>query len=115
MEQYAGIDVSLESASVCVVDANGKVISRLRRGAVLQPDGSQQVHTALSEVLKASGELLLYDEEVPREGQHVNRLRVVARWIDGSTWLWTAFRKQVGRGEGSSGLAFDQLERDGGA
>jgi len=34
---------------------------------------------------------------------------------DGSTWLWTAFRKQVGRGEGSSGLAFDQLERDGGA
>ena len=26
MEQYAGIDVSLESASVCVVDATGKVI-----------------------------------------------------------------------------------------
>jgi hypothetical protein len=51
-------------------------------------------------------------EEVPREGQHVNRLRVVARWIDGSTWLWTAFRKQVGRGEGSSGLAFDRLEHD---
>jgi len=94
-------------------DANGKVISRLRRGAVLQPDGSQQVHTALSEVLKASGELLLYDEEVPREGQHVNRLRVVARWIDGSTWLWTAFRKQVGRGEGSSGLVFDRLKEGG--
>jgi hypothetical protein len=23
--------------------------------------------------------------------------------------VWTAFRKQVGRGEGSSGLRFDQL------
>jgi hypothetical protein len=23
--------------------------------------------------------------------------------------VWTAFRKQVGRGEGSSGLKFDQL------
>jgi len=94
-------------------DPNGKVVSRLRRGALLQPDGSQNVHPALSEVLKAAGELLLYDEEVPREGQHVTRLRVVARWIDGSTWLWTAFRKQVGRGEGSSGLMFDRLERDG--
>jgi hypothetical protein len=33
----------------------------------------------------------------------------VARWIDGSTCVWTAFRKEVGRGEGSSALRFDQL------
>jgi len=26
MEQYAGIDVSLESASVCVVDASGRIL-----------------------------------------------------------------------------------------
>ena len=26
MEHYAGIDVSLESASVCVVDASGRII-----------------------------------------------------------------------------------------
>ena len=26
MEYYAGIDVSLESASICVVDANGRII-----------------------------------------------------------------------------------------
>jgi transposase len=26
MEHYAGIDVSLESASICVVDANGRII-----------------------------------------------------------------------------------------
>lgn len=26
MEQYAGIDVSLESASICVVDANGRIV-----------------------------------------------------------------------------------------
>ena len=26
MEQYAGIDVSLESASICVVDATGRVV-----------------------------------------------------------------------------------------
>jgi len=26
MEQYAGIDVSLESACICVVDANGRIV-----------------------------------------------------------------------------------------
>ena len=92
--------------------ADGKVISRLRRGAVLQPDGSQRVHGALSDALAASAELLLYDEEVPREGQHVTRRRVAARWIDGSTWMWTAFRKEIGRGEGSSGLVFDRLDQE---
>jgi hypothetical protein len=87
----------------------GKIISRLKRGAVLQPDGSQKVHHAQGQALNSSGALLLYDEEVPREGVHVTRSRRMARWIDGSTWVWTAFRKQVGRGEGSSGLRFDQL------
>src|SRR6186997_314825 len=30
MEQYAGIDVSLESASVCVVDAAGRIVSEAK-------------------------------------------------------------------------------------
>jgi hypothetical protein len=94
--------------------ADGKIVSRLRRGAVLQPDGSQRVQRALSDALAASGELLLFDEEVPREGQHLTRRRVVARWIDGSTWMWTAFRKEIGRGEGSSGLVFDRLDEEAG-
>jgi hypothetical protein len=90
-------------------DTSGKLVSRLRRGAVLQPDGTKIVHHSLSEALNTAGTLLLYDEEVPREGQHVTRRRIVARWMDGSTWLWTGFRKEIGSGEGSSGLLFDQL------
>lgn len=31
------------------------------------------------------------------------------RWRDGRSWLWLGVRKQTGRGEGSSGLAFDQI------
>ena len=89
----------------------GKVISRLKRGAVLQPDGSQKPNFAQGRVLnRAGGELLLYDEEIPREGIHVSRHYQMARWIDGSTWTWMAHRKRVGRGEGSSGLRFDSLE-----
>jgi hypothetical protein len=60
-------------------------------------------------VLNRGSELVLYDEEVPREGIRVTRHYQMARWVDGSTWAWLAHRKQVGRGEGSSGLRFDSL------
>jgi hypothetical protein len=87
----------------------GKVIQRLRRGAVLQPDGSAKVDPARSRTLATGSPLLLYDEEVPREGVQLTRARRLARWVDGSSWAWTALRTQIGRGEGSSGLQFDQL------
>jgi hypothetical protein len=63
--------------------------------------------------LNAGSELLLYDEEVPREGIRITSNRRMTRWIDGSTWVWTALRAHVGRGEGSSGLRFDQVQTPG--
>jgi hypothetical protein len=90
-------------------DDPNQIISRLQKGAVLQPDGSKKVHSATAEVLNAAANLLLYDEEVPREGARLTRQRRLTRWSDGSTWLWTSFRNQVGQGEGSSHLQFDQL------
>ena len=87
----------------------GQILSRLKRGAVLQPDGSKKVHNATGEVLGSLGNQLLYDEEVPREGARITRQRRMARWTDGSTWLWTSFRNQAGQGEGSSQLKFDQV------
>lgn len=87
----------------------GQILSRLKRGAVLQPDGKKKVHAATGAVLLSVADLLLYDEEVPREGARVTRQRRLARWTDGSTWLWTSFRNQVGQGEGASDLKFDQL------
>ena len=87
----------------------GQILSRLKRGAVLQPDGSGKTHVATGEILLSIGSLLLYDEEVPREGARITRQRRMARWTDGSTWVWTSFRNQVGQGEGSSQLQFDRL------
>jgi hypothetical protein len=86
-----------------------KVVSRLKRGAVLRPDGSQEIHKAEGHILNKDPHLLMFDEEVPREGVHVARHYQLARWIDGSTWAWMALRKTVGRGEGSSGLRFDSV------
>jgi hypothetical protein len=49
------------------------------------------------------------EEEVPRAGKIVTRAFARARWLDGSTFLWLGRRVSTGRGEGSSGLAFDQV------
>ncbi len=92
-----------------VKDDQDRIVSRLVRGAVLQPDGSARIHPATGEILNAGGELVLFDEEVPREGIRVERSRRLARWVDGTTILWTGYRKHLGRGEGSSRLRFDRL------
>jgi len=51
----------------------------------------------------------LYEEEVSRAGVRVTRAFRRTRWRDGRVWVWLGARKQTGRGEGSSGLAFDGL------
>jgi len=88
---------------------NNVLTSVLNVGAVVQPDGSSKPHPAQSEVLNAKPNLQIFDEEIPREGAHITRRRRMTRWIDGSTWVWTAFRNDVGTGEGSAGLKFDQV------
>jgi hypothetical protein len=49
------------------------------------------------------------EEEVPRAGKIVTRSWQRSRWIDGRTFLWIGRRVTPGKGEGSSGLAFDQV------
>ncbi|MFN0086634.1 MAG: hypothetical protein ACKVX9_14690 [Blastocatellia bacterium] len=82
---------------------------RLRRGAILLPDGSMRLATAQGRIL-GGATLALFEEEVPRAGVRVTRAWQLARWVDGSTHSWVGRRKQPGRGEGSSGLRFDTAE-----
>lgn len=49
------------------------------------------------------------EEEVPRAGTRAFECWERTRWTDGRVYLWLSVRRQTGRGEGSSGLAFDQL------
>jgi hypothetical protein len=51
----------------------------------------------------------VHEEEVPREGAAVTRRPVLMRWFDGSLHGWTRREKTPGRGESSSGLAFDTV------
>lgn len=82
---------------------------RLVRAAMLTSDGSNVIRRAQGELLNAAARLALYDEEIPREGIRITRHFERARWFDGRTLMWIGLRKQVGRGEGSSALRFDDV------
>ena len=51
----------------------------------------------------------IHEEEVPRAGTVVSQSYQRTRWVSGKVFTWLGVRKQTGRGEGWSGLAFDQL------
>lgn len=50
----------------------------------------------------------LHEEEVTRAGISVSRSYQRTRWTNGRVYNWFGTRKRTGRGEASSGLAFDQ-------
>ncbi|MFO7679607.1 MAG: hypothetical protein R6X34_06105 [Chloroflexota bacterium] len=51
----------------------------------------------------------LHEEEVPRAGVRVQQTFKRTRWHSGQVFTWLGVSKHTGRGEGSSGLAFDQI------
>jgi hypothetical protein len=77
------------------------------RGSIISPDGATR--PPQGRVLEPERPLSLFEEEVPRSGLAVSRAWQLARAPDGTTFAWIGRRKRPGRGEGSSGLAFDQL------
>jgi hypothetical protein len=51
----------------------------------------------------------VFEEEVPRAGTRLMQTYQRTRWSDGRVYTWLRVRRQTGRGEGSSGLRFDEL------
>lgn len=51
----------------------------------------------------------LHEEEVPREGIRASESFRRTRWTKGETYVWLGVQKHAGRGERSSGLAFDTI------
>ena len=51
----------------------------------------------------------IYDEEAPRRGVIVEAAWQRTRWYNGKTICWYGRKKKTARGEGASGLAFDEV------
>jgi hypothetical protein len=88
---------------VHVPDSNRSV--QLQRAKL--PGPSRELY---GQVLRVASPYYLNEEEVPRAGKMVSRAFQRARWPGGSTFLWLGRRAATGHGEGSSGLAFDQVD-----
>jgi hypothetical protein len=88
--------------------STGYATIALRKGAMVH--GGAPV-LPLGTLLRPGDQLVLSDEEVPREGVRVRRVPALARRADGSYVRWITRRVTVGRGEGASGLAFDSAVR----
>jgi hypothetical protein len=83
----------------------------LERGAMLTNTPNPTPIVPVGRILSPSSldgqPYRIREEEIPREGLKVSRVICRTRGTDGSTHLWITRRKQIGRGEGSSGLRFD--------
>jgi hypothetical protein len=80
------------------------------RSIQLQRARMPTVRALFGEVLRVAAPYYVNEEEVPRAGKIVERSFQRARWTGGKTFVWLGRRVLTGRGEGSSGLAFDQVE-----
>ncbi len=78
------------------------------------PDPAQKVQP-LTSLLRQGLDLtparisFLHEEEVPRAGARLTQYYTRSRWSQGQVYTWLRVQKQTGRGEASSGLAFDRL------
>lgn len=84
-------------------------LARLLDADALDDDVSA-IPQPLGEILRDSADVDIYEEEVTRAGLELTRSYQLARWLGGSTHLWSGRRARTGRGEGASGLRFDYLD-----
>jgi hypothetical protein len=85
---------------------------RILAGGPSPPDAVRPRTTLLREGLDAAvpAPYFLHEEEVTRAGTRVVMAYRRTRGRDGRVLVWLGIRKETGRGEGSSTLAFDQIK-----
>ena len=77
---------------------------RLQRARI--PNAALPISKLLTETQPVQ---FIEEEEISRAGVIVKRQFKRTRWLNGKTCLWIGRTKQTGRGEGWSGLMFDQI------
>jgi hypothetical protein len=81
---------------------------RLRRGRTVET--ATAVDPQYKSVIVAESKYL-NEEEIPKTGLRVRRVRRYARGSDGKPWFWVGRSRESGRSSGTPGLRFDYLDR----
>lgn len=82
---------------------------RMLDGNPNPPDKIRPRTSLLQVGLEKKQAYYLHEEEVPRSGIRVIQSYQRTRWSNGKVFVWFGARKTNGRGESSSGLAFDRI------
>ena len=85
---------------------------RIIHGDPLDPPPKIKPHTDLLRYgldLEHKKPYFIFEEVISRSGISVRQQFQRTRWTDGEIFVWLGAQKKTGRGEGSSGLAFDQV------
>jgi hypothetical protein len=82
---------------------------RILEGKPGKPDKIRPRTELLQIGLAEKKPYFIHEEEVPRAGVRVEQSFQRTRWYGGKVFVWYGARKTTGRGEGSSGLAFDRI------
>jgi hypothetical protein len=82
----------------------------LRRAVMMRNEAdTEPVDIEPISALARNDLLSIREEAIPRAGVRVQLTRQRVRASDGKTYIWLGRKVLAGKGEGSSGLAFDQL------
>ncbi|MET7718558.1 hypothetical protein [Streptomyces sp. NPDC005407] len=85
---------------------------QLQRAAMPSVIDGKPVHprtSLLREGFDLGNQYFVHEEQVPQSGTRITVSYNRTRWRDGRVSVWLSATRRVGRGEGSSGLAFDSL------
>lgn len=91
-------EIQLQRAAMPRFLENSESVAKVRPRTTLLQDG-----------LADKQPFFIYEEEIPRAGANVYHSYQRTRWKNGRVIVWFAARKTTGRGQGSSGLAFDRI------
>jgi hypothetical protein len=80
----------------------------LREGMNNTPDTAEQLYVNTSDD-RQNSPYFIFDEEAPRKGVTVEAAWQRTRWYNGKTICWYGRKKKAARGQGGSGLLFDEV------
>ncbi|MFT3701515.1 MAG: hypothetical protein QM802_04055 [Agriterribacter sp.] len=92
-----------------------KEFSQVRPRTAILREGMNNDNAAAEQLfVNASDEIqktsyFIYEEEAPRKGVIIEAAWQRTRWYNGRTICWYGRKKKTARGEGASGLAFDEV------
>ncbi|MCB0843738.1 MAG: hypothetical protein KDE26_10840, partial [Bacteroidetes bacterium] len=94
-------EIQLQRAAMPrIIPGNDKPAEKVRPRTFLLREGLEQSPRIA---------YFIHEEEVPRSGIEVSQSFQRTRWYGGKVFNWLGVNKRTGRGEGSSGLAFDRI------